>query len=454
MIRTLIRIGWLGLVRDRLALVLTFVMPIVFFSIFAMIFGSMSFGGGSGGGGESGTLVILVDEDGTGTSRRFAKAVGDLDAVRPITEWTVVHDDATQETRPHTRDTARRTIIEGRAAAAVVIPEGFEEAFGKFDSAVAPVTVIYDSANPIAQMALPGLMQAAAMQAAPDLLMKRGLGALDEFGGGITPEQRAAIDRITPFLRGEREWSELETDGAGGAKAPGFQGLVQVESEPARKADEGEETSGGASMISYYAAGISVMFLLFAMAGAGGAILAEEEYGTLERLMCSNVPMGALLLSNWLFFSVIGIAQILVMFVWAAIAFGLDLFAAQTLLGFGVMTLLTASAAAAFGILLATLCRSRTQLGGMSTIIILIMSALGGSMVPRFVAPDVFEFTSRFTFNGWALDGYLAVFWHAGPGRTLAEMLGQIAPSAGVLAGMTIVFMIAARLLARRWETV
>jgi ABC-2 type transport system permease protein len=441
MIRTLIGIAWLGLLRDRLALVLTFVMPIVFFSIFALIFGSMSFGGDSSDGEDPGTPVILVDEDGTETSRRFLKAVGELDAVRPLVD------------RSFTRESARGVIIAGEAAAAVVIPRGFGESFARFDADAEPVTIVYDQANPIAQMALPGLMQAAAMRAAPDLLMERGLGALEEYGGGITPAQRAAIERITPYLRGERDWSELEPEGTDAADESGFRGMIRVAAEPARRVEK-DEGPGGSSMVSYYAAGISVMFLLFAMAGAAGAILAEEEYGTLERLMCGNVPMGALLLANWVFFAAVGVAQILVMFIWAAVIFGLDLFAAQTLLGFGAMTLLTAAAAAAFGILLATLCRTRAQLGGMSTIVILIMSALGGSMVPRFVAPAVFDFTSRFTFNGWALDGYLAVFWHASPGRTVGEMLGQIAGPAAVLAGMTVVFMLVARLLARRWETV
>jgi hypothetical protein len=53
-------------------------------------------------------------------------------------------------------------------------------------------------------------MQAAAMQAAPDVLMQRGLDTLGTFGGGLTPMQQQAVDTITPFLRGERDWSELD----------------------------------------------------------------------------------------------------------------------------------------------------------------------------------------------------------------------------------------------------
>jgi ABC-2 type transport system permease protein len=163
--------------------------------------------------------------------------------------------------------------------------------------------------------------------------------------------------------------------------------------------------------------------------------------------------MGALLLSNWIFFAVLGIAQVTLMFGWAWLVFGLELFTLRNLTGFVVLTLLTGAAAAAFGIVLATICRSRAQLSGISTIVILIMSALGGSMVPRFVMPDFMNTTALFTFNGWALDGYLDVFWYRESGETLIQMLLKIMPELIVLGGMTIVFLVAARLFARRWET-
>jgi hypothetical protein len=36
---TLLRIGWMNLKRDRVAQALTFLLPILFFSIFASVFG-------------------------------------------------------------------------------------------------------------------------------------------------------------------------------------------------------------------------------------------------------------------------------------------------------------------------------------------------------------------------------------------------------------------------------
>ena len=55
------------------------------------------------------------------------------------------------------------------------------------------------------------------------------------------------------------------------------------------------------------------------------------------------------------------------------------------------MTIVDGGAAAALGLVLATLARTRAQLSGFSTILILTMSALGGSMFPRFLMSETMQ---------------------------------------------------------------
>ena len=81
----------------------------------------------------------------------------------------------------------------------------------------------------------------------------------------------------------------------------------------------------------------------------------------------------------------------------------------------------------------------------MSTIIILTMSALGGSMFPRFLMSETMQRFGLFTFNAWALDGYLKVFW-----RNAA--IWQLWPQVLVLSILAAVFLTLARTFARRWE--
>ncbi len=153
--------------------------------------------------------------------------------------------------------------------------------------------------------------------------------------------------------------------------------------------------------------------------------------------------MSGLLAGKWMFLSIVGMAQLTVMFLWGRVVFGLPLF--DHVPGFVVMTVITASAAAALGLVLATLARTRAQLSGFSTILILTMSALGGSMFPRFLMSDTMQQVGLLTFNAWALDGYLKVFWRNAP-------LWQLWPQVLVLITLTLLFLGCARLLARRWE--
>jgi ABC-2 type transport system permease protein len=67
-------------------------------------------------------------------------------------------------------------------------------------------------------------------------------------------------------------------------------------------------------------------------------------------------------------------------------------------------------------------------------------------MFPRFLMSEGMQRIGLATFNAWALDGYLKVFWREMP---VASLLPQI----GVLTAMTLVFLALARLMARRWET-
>jgi ABC-2 type transport system permease protein len=186
------------------------------------------------------------------------------------------------------------------------------------------------------------------------------------------------------------------------------------------------------------------MFLLFsAVGGAGGALLDEIEAGTLERLLSTRAGMTGLLIGKWIFLALAGFLQLVVMFLWGWLVFDLPLF--DHLPGFTVMTLVTAAAAAALGLVLASLAKSRAQLSGFSTILILTMSALGGSMFPRFLMSERMQTFGLLTFNGWALDGYLKVFW-----RDAA--VWQLWPQVLVLSLLAVVFLTTARVLARRWE--
>ena len=131
------------------------------------------------------------------------------------------------------------------------------------------------------------------------------------------------------------------------------------------------------------------------------------------------------------------------MFLWGAAVFHLDLF--THLPGFIVMTVATSFAVAAFGMLLASVSHTRAQQAAVATLIILTMSAIGGSMFPRFLMPETMKKVGLLTFNAWAIDGYTKVFWRDEP-------VSHLAPQVAVLLGSGMVLFLIARRFARKWE--
>jgi len=373
MITTLLRISWTNLKRDRVAQALTFLLPILFFSIFASVFGNQ------GASSTARIRIAVVDEDGSELSRRIVEGLKGERALRVRTTADVDGKGALLD-----RAAAQKLVREGDLPVAVILPKGMRLVAAPFGGPQnAPrVQLLADVSDRIAPQMVLGLLQKVAW-----------LPRQKESGG---------IDIVDVMRQGKSE-----------------------------------------SVVSFYAAGVGVMFLLFSIAGASGSLLDEVDSGTLDRVLSTRVGMGGLLASKWLFLTLMGLTQLTIMFLWGRIAFGLDLF--HHLPGFFLMTAVTASAAAGFGLLLATLARTRAQLGGVSTIVILVMSSLGGSMFPRFLMSETMQRFGLLTFNAWALDGYLKVFW-----RDAA--LWQLWPQVLVLALLAATFMTLARTFARRWE--
>jgi ABC-2 type transport system permease protein len=411
------------------ALSLKFLLPIVFFSIFASVFR---------GQGEAQTArinVAVVDEDHSEFSSRL---------VAGLQRETGLHVRTTADGKSSAptldRATAEKSVKDGDVPVAVVIPLGLGESFARNGFAGAEgvsIQLLSDVSDPIAPQMVLGLLQKVTMSAAPDLLMQGGMRQLEQYAGAMTPQQRSAVDAWMPRLRAQ---GERGVSAAGDAAKAGSGGLgVGVE-----VVDVMRSRSNRGSLVSFYAAGIGVMFLLFSsVAGAGGALLEEAEAGTLERLLSTNMSLSGLLAGKWVFLALGGVAQLILMFVWGSLVFGLPLF--SHIPGFLVMTVFTAGAAAALGLALATLARTREQLSGFSTILVLTMSALGGSMFPRFLMSETMQKVGLLTFNAWALDGYLKVFWRDAP-------LWQLWPQVLVLSGLTAAFLGTARVLARRWQ--
>jgi len=409
--------------RDRAGFTLAFIVPIVFFSVFALVFGGPR-------GSTRRIPVAVVDEDGSPNSRRFVSALGAEAGLRIQTSRIVK---GREETSPYDRRAAEEAVREGEVSLALVIPARFGEhpiSFGP--SGEAPrLLLLSDSADPVAPQILTGLLQKVALTALPDALATTGISQMDRWGASLTDEQRA---RLRDGLQKLRERASAGAAAAGG-RSDG--GLVAVEVKDVL----GESKKNPASAL--LAAGLGVMFLLFSASGAGGALIEEAESGTLDRILGTRVTMTELLLGKLLYLSSVAVAQLFVMFTWGQLFFGVELL--RHLPGFFLMTAVTAVACSSFGLALAAASKTRIQLVALSNLLILVMSALGGSMVPRYLLSETIQKLGLITLNAWAIDGFLKVFWREEP-------VWRLWPQILVLLLAAVVLFAVARRLARRWD--
>jgi ABC-2 type transport system permease protein len=423
MIAAIVLNGFRALRRDRGALILSFILPVAFFSIFAAIFGGM------GGSGTPRVSVLVVDEDRSAVSERLVQALlqePSLDArthPKPKKGEPVPPD--------YTAAGAETAVKQGEVPAALIIPKGF----GAHPIALEPggeratIRLLHDSSDPVAAQMVAGMLQKVAMTSLPDTMAKAGMQYFERASGGLTPEQRKHIESAMSRI-------PAAPNGAGQSGPSGGAGFIALDVRDV----VGEKHN---SMIAFYAAGIGVMFLLFTASAAGGSLLDESESGALDRILSARVSMTTLLAGKMAYSALLASAQLTLMFLWGAAVFHLDLFG--HIPGFIVMTAVTSFAVAGFGMLLASVSHTRAQAGAVATLLILTMSAIGGSMFPRYFMPEAMQKVGLITINAWAIDGYTKVFWRDEP-------ILQLAPQVAVLIGAGIVLFLIARRFARRWE--
>lgn len=395
----------LGLLRDRGALLMSFFLPAVFFIIMAEIFTATT--------GDSLNLkVAVLDEVRSDTSTRLLSALADSPTL------TVLAD------LPHSRDNVRALVKSGDADIGLIIradAEPLEEAGGFGD---APILVVVDPARGVAEPMLTGQIRRAYFSALPDVAMGNVVAELENQFLTLDDDQRDEVDAGL---------IEMREDAAAGREVGwSFEDLLTRES-----------VIGGESvnLVAYSAGAVAFMFLLFASVHGAVSLLEEEESGILDRVLAGPGGIGVLIDGKFLYVVGQGLVQVIVIFSVAWLIYGVDL---PGHIGPWLVISLTASVACAgLAMLLATLCQTRRQAQTVANTVILVLSALGGSMVPRFLMPEVLQDLGWLTPNTWALEAYSGIFWR---GEPLTAVLLPV----GLLAATGIGGWLLARTLAHR----
>lgn len=171
-----------------------------------------------------------------------------------------------------------------------------------------------------------------------------------------------------------------------------------------------------------------VFAMFFSVVPLSSTLITERQQGTLRRLRTLPVHPTLPLMGKLIPYFLINQLQVLLMLgigVYLIPLLGANrLSLGQSWTGLALVSSCLSIAALGYGILVAVLCHTSEQatlLGGTGN---LLLAAIGGIMVPRFVMPDTMQQLSRLSPMSWGLDGFLDLFLRHG---TVTDVLPEAA---------------------------
>ena len=344
--------------------------PFVFTLIFGMVFGS---------GGEE-TLpqvkIFVVDNDQSLISGFMLGALtqGELSELIDLEELE--------------EEEGRKLLDRGKASALLIIPENFGDNIWE-----GKPTEILLIKNPAEQF-LP--------QIAEEIL--------DTMTLGLSSLRQVFADELTTI----RDLAELEAlpDESISAISLQFKDRIEglskylippvISIKQITLSEEKEEVSD-MTVQAYILPAIAVMFLLFICNAVFEDVLTEKESGTLMRLRVSPVNLREYIWSKIVTSTLIGILCTSLLIILGRVIFSINW---GNPVSVALLVLCLNILIAGFISFLFSFVRTERQAGALLTTVILLMSMLGGSMVPVENYPPVILKFSKLTLNYWGITAF------------------------------------------------
>ena len=352
------------LFRDRSAMIFIFGLPIIMTSIFGVIFG------GKGKEETRAPLKILVanlDKGPRGTE--FIESMRKLGM--------------TPELEPNGAAAVEQKVKNGDLPFGVTIPADFSTGLGAAVKGMAandpkaPQVVLQVRVDP-AQTQMAGIAENTLRASAARVY--------------------APIYRTEALARVPEAYRQFaEQNMATGTQKPPVDLHVSSSETPTR---EEVKPSPGDTLIP----GFAVYFVFFMANGVASTLLTERQEGTLRRMLTTPVSRSQVLVGKLLARGLMGMIQTSLLFLVGH--YWLRLHLDSSPIGLILTALSTIFCATGLGLLIATLGKTMEQIQGMTTLVLLLMGFLSGTLVPRQLLPDAMQKLSLITPHAWALNAY------------------------------------------------
>jgi len=359
----------LALLRDRHGLAALFVMPVIFILVMTMALHDAFMPGAS-----IDVAYAVVDLDNSPHSQALVHRLDKSGSFRRI----AVGQDL---------ETARQGIRQNQYALVLALPAKFGERLlapaGADGQPTAPLTLLVDpTLNPALQLAFRNQTAAALGAIRADELTRRA-GKL--FGLPVSPNA-------------ERDWPDE---------------IVSV-------AVQNQRSIRPPSSVQQNVPAWLVFAMFFVVIPIASIFIIERQQGTLQRLRAIGLPFGYVLAGKLLPFFIVNQLQAVLMVLVGMFIVpmlggeALHMPAGLSLFHWWLVAASVSLAAVAFALLVASLTRTSQQavvVGGVGNI---LMGAIGGIMVPKFMMPAAMQRLAEWSPMAWGLDGFHTVMLRQG----------------------------------------
>jgi len=370
--------------------------PVIFTIIFGIVFGSS----------DEQTLpqvpILAVDKDKSFLSQFFITAMNQGELEKLISLRVVEEEEG------------RRLLDKGKASALMVIPENFTD--DVWNNRSAEILLLK---NPAEQF-LPQIAEEIVDTAS--LLFSTLFSVFSDEVSLI----RDAIKKET-FTDGDISSLSIQIKNRfEGVARFVFPPVISLKQETISEKEE--RTGPSLSVQGYILPAMAVMFLLFICNVVFEDILREKETGTLRRMSASPLKLSEFIWSKTITSALIGMICTSVL-----VVLGIVLFSIQwgNLFTIFLIILCLNIMLAGFISLLYSFIHTERQAGAVLSSVIIVMSMLGGSMMPVENFPPLVQKISQLTLNYWGLKAFHKAIQHAPFQEMVPLLVGML--SAGIV---------------------
>jgi len=371
--------------RDRLSFIFILIMPLAFTLFFGLLFGA-------GSAAEKLPLAVW-DADGGDAAKQLVARLEESPVVRVVVK---------------TGDDLEQWMADDRAAAGLIVPEGYSAAVAAGEQA--DLTIVATQGSSGAQTAASEIRSLAGEQVTVELASRAAAEAVwrtRSYPAGADPAAQDAV-RIRPVV-------------------------AQALASPAASVDVVEAGAAANQTPSGFvlsSPGMMVNFILFSLMTAGIALITERQNGTLQRLMTTRLRRWELIGGKAAGMFLLTFVQQILLIGVAQVFFGVDYLRDPAALLVMMMSL--SLVASTLGLLLASVLKSEQALIATTVLVSMAIAALSGAWFPLEITGEAFQTVGHVLPTAWILDGLRGIIVR---GFDVADVLPAFAVSVVWAAG-------------------